>query len=90
MDASADMLRKAREKYLDISFRHADTITFQTKNKFDAVSSNAALYWMKEADKVAMSIYEALHLGGRFVAEFGGQSNVELIISSVANVLKGT
>lgn len=47
--------------------------TFRTTEPFDAVFSNAALHWMKNASKVAESVWLALRPGGRFAAEFGGR-----------------
>ena len=46
---------------------------------FDAVFTNAALHWMKDAAKVVEGVASALKPGGRFVGEFGGKGNVEMI-----------
>jgi trans-aconitate methyltransferase len=40
---------------------------------FDAVFSNAALHWMKDADAVIGRVARALSMG-RFVAEMGGST----------------
>jgi trans-aconitate methyltransferase len=90
MDASSEMLMKAMEKYPDIPFIHADATNFQMKEKFDAVFSNAALHWMKAADKVAKSVFDVLHPVGRFVAEFGGQGNVQVLVYGILDVLTET
>lgn len=87
MDASTQMVVKAREKYPSIPFIVGDGETFRTNEKYDAVFSNAALHWMKDAEKVVESIGLALHPGGRFVAEFGGEENVQTVIRGIEEVL---
>ena len=52
---------------------------FALKRRFDAVFTNAALHWMKDAEKVVQGVASALKPGGRFVGEFGGKGNVETI-----------
>ena len=46
------------------------------EREFDAVLSNAAMHWMKDAAAVVSGVARALKPGGRFVAEFGGGDNV--------------
>lgn len=87
IDLSSSMIEKAKQKYPELLFSIANAETFRTNELFDAVFSNAALHWMKKADKVAESIWLALRPGGRFVAEFGGKGNVETIIKGIADVL---
>ncbi|MGH7888134.1 MAG: SAM-dependent methyltransferase, partial [Candidatus Binatia bacterium] len=58
------------------------------KRKFDAVFTNAALHWMKQADKVVSGIASALKSRGRFVGEFGGQGNVENIRQALHSALR--
>jgi trans-aconitate methyltransferase len=87
IDFSGEMLERAREKYPQISFIVEDGETFRTNEKYDAVFSNAALHWMKQAAKVVESVKLALHPGGRFVAEFGGQGNVQTVIRGITEVL---
>lgn len=88
MDASQEMITTALEKYPSISFVVADGETFLTEEKFHAVFSNAALHWMKNAEKVVQSIERALLPKGRFVAEFGGKGNIDAIIQGITNVLQ--
>ncbi|WP_028551191.1 class I SAM-dependent methyltransferase [Paenibacillus sp. UNC451MF] len=88
MDSSQDMVNQARDKYPELQFDAADAHTFRVPEKFDAVFSNAALHWMKRPEQVIDSVGQALHKGGRFVAEFGGSGNVERIYRAIAEVLK--
>ena len=90
MDASAGMIAQARSKYPAIPFYTGNGETFRAAAPYDAVFSNAALHWMKEADKVAESIAKALRPGGRFVAELGGKGNIQTLIKGIHDVLLKT
>ncbi|MEH7234610.1 class I SAM-dependent methyltransferase [Bacillus sp. JJ1562] len=87
IDASSEMITMAREKYPSIPFIVGNGETFRTTGTYDAVFSNAALHWMKNAEKVVESIQGALRPGGRLVAEFGGKGNVQTVISGISEVL---
>lgn len=86
-DFSEEMIEKARKKFPQIPFIVEDGETFRTNEKYDAIFSNAALHWMKQAAKVVESVEQALHPGGRFVAEFGGKGNVQTVIRGITEVL---
>ncbi|SDW12978.1 Trans-aconitate methyltransferase [Marininema mesophilum] len=86
-DFSEEMIEKARVKYPEIPFIVENGETFRTNEKVDAVFSNAALHWMKQAANVIESVRLALQPGGRFVAEFGGQGNVQTVIQGITEVL---
>lgn len=83
VDASEDMLRRARDKWSaafpDIRFEKADILDLSRYSGFNAAFSNATLHWIKEAEQAAKQIAGVLKPGGRFVAEFGGYRNVEQI-----------
>ncbi|MNW52098.1 Trans-aconitate 2-methyltransferase [compost metagenome] len=87
LDFSAQMIEQARCKYPDLDFEVGNGEQFQLKEPVDAVFSNAALHWMKDAEGVVKSVWNALRPGGRFVAEFGGKGNVETIVSFINQVL---
>ncbi len=56
LDASASMIAQARQNYPKLRFTLADARSFVCNEPFDAVFSNAALHWIKEAgDVVARS-----------------------------------
>lgn len=88
MDASSDMIEHARKKFPSIEFWEADGQQFTTEKLFDAVFSNAALHWMRNSRNVVDCVWHALKPGGRFVAEFGGRGNVEVIVNAIEEVLK--
>ncbi|WP_394841720.1 methyltransferase domain-containing protein [Pendulispora brunnea] len=83
VDASPDMIARARAKYTDADLRVADARSLGFEGEFDAVVSNAALHWVHEADAAAQSIAAALKAGGRFVAELGGAGNVAILVAGV-------
>jgi trans-aconitate methyltransferase len=74
IDSSPSMVRAARERGVDARLLDAGSLAFVSC--FDAVFSNAALHWMKDADAVINGVARALKPGGRFVAEMGGCGNV--------------
>src|SRR5437763_16722548 len=55
--------------------------------EFNAVFSNAALQWVREADAAAAAIAHALKPGGRFVAEFGGKGNIQALAEAIFRAL---
>ncbi len=75
LDASAAQVAAARARGLDSRIDDAARLAFESE--FDAVFSNAALHWVRDADGVIAGVHRALRPGGRFVAEFGGAGNVE-------------
>jgi len=83
LDISPEMVERARAKYPDLVFYHADGMGWQAEVAYDAVFSNAALHWMRDPDSAARSMLSGLREGGRFVAEFGGHGNVGTIVAAV-------
>ena len=65
----------------------ADGQCFFLKRTFDAVFSNAALHWMKQAENVVVSVARCLKSAGRFVGEFGGEGNVAIIRTALHEAL---
>lgn len=87
MDLSASMIEQAQKKYPDIHFIVSNAENFTFEEPFDAVFSNAALHWMKNAENVLTCVWNSLNKNGRFVVEFGGKGNVETIIKAISEVL---
>jgi trans-aconitate methyltransferase len=86
VDTSDDLLRAAAARGLDV--RHMDGQALAFAQDFDAVFSNAALHWMRDAPAVVEGVWRALKPGGRFVAEFGGHGNVAAIVTAIRAVAK--
>lgn len=85
VDASAEQIAAARARGLDARVMNGEALTFV--GGFDAVFSNAALHWMKQADAVIDGVWRALEPGGRFVAEMGGAGNVAAIMAALVTAL---
>jgi trans-aconitate methyltransferase len=77
VDSSPEQIAAARRAGLDARVGDAARLAFE--HEFDAVFSNAALHWVKDADGVIAGVARALRPGGRFVAEMGGAGNVERV-----------
>jgi len=88
IDASPDMIKKARDTFHNVDFFVADGADFHFDDQFDAVFSNATLHWIKKADAAIKCVYNALKPGGRFVAEMGGKGNVQHLIAATRQVLR--
>jgi trans-aconitate methyltransferase len=86
VDASPDFIKSAQTLGLDARLMDGQALGFDAE--FDAVFSNAALHWMKEKQKVVDGVWRALRPGGRFVAEMGGQGNVDQIEAATRLALK--
>ena len=86
-DNSPDMLADARKNFPDLTFVLADAASFDFPEPFDAVFSNAALHWVKNAEGAVSSIARALRPGGRFIAEFGGKGNIASVQAALRVVL---
>ena len=86
IDSSPEMISQAQSNYPTLRFEVADATRFRTTELFDAVFSNAALHWIKDAGGAAAAIAAALKRGGRFVAEFGGKGNVHTFVEALAAV----
>lgn len=74
VDASAEMVRIARDRGLDARVLDGERLNFDAE--FDATFSNAALHWMPDLPAVLGGVRAALKPGGRFVGEFAGAGNI--------------
>lgn len=86
VDASAEQIAAARRRGLDARVVDGESLPFD--GEFDAVFSNAALHWMKQADAVIAGVKRALRPGGRFVGEFGGAGNVARVEAGIEAALR--
>ena len=84
VDASPEMVKAAAARGVDAHLVDARNLPF--RGEFDAVFSNAVLHWVADADAVLAGVARALRPGGRFVAEFGGHTNVAAIAVAIRAV----
>jgi len=80
LDLSPSMLEQARLACPRGEFIEGDLLEFRTSEPFDGIFSNAALHWIKPADRAAQRMFDALKPGGRLVAELGGTGNVASLV----------
>jgi SAM-dependent methyltransferase len=85
VDLSSDFVRSARKLGLTVVEMSASHMDFGPR--FDAAFSNAALHWMKDADRVIERIARSLRPGGRFVAEMGGRGCVKTLLTALIEEL---
>jgi trans-aconitate methyltransferase len=80
VDASSSMLTAARQRNLNVEQHDATALPYY--QQFNAAFSNAALHWITGVtghQALLAGVHRALHPGGRFVAEMGGQGNIAAI-----------
>jgi len=85
VDSSPELVAAARRSGLEVI--ESDAAAMEFESEFDAVFSNAALHWMKDADAVIARVARALRPGGRFVAEMGGRGCVASIQTALVEEL---
>lgn len=79
IDASPDMLAKAKELHPDLDFVRADACDFALEKKADAIFSNAVFHWIENQDKLVENIAANLKSGGELVFEFGGKGCADTV-----------
>jgi len=85
IDASPEQIAACRARGIEAQVMDGARLAFAAE--FDAVFSNAALHWIKDADAVIDGVWRALRPGGRFVAECGGEGNVASVRSALVAAL---
>jgi trans-aconitate 2-methyltransferase len=87
VDASADMIAKARERLgPDADLRVVDLAELALDEQVDAVFSNAVFHWVPDHDNLFARIYDTLEPGGRLVAQCGGKGNVAALVRVIVEV----
>lgn len=92
VDLSPGMLETARE-HLDHDFRgqveyvQTDLLDLTLRHAVDVVFSTATFHWVADHPRLFANLARALRPGGRLLAQFGGQGNVERGRSRAARIL---
>ncbi len=85
VDASSDMVRKARERLGDRAVVwQVDLTELELEAPVDAVFSTAVFHWIADHERLFDRLHMALAPGGRLAAQCGGKRNV----ASLARVLR--
>jgi trans-aconitate methyltransferase len=85
VDSSTPQVEAARRLGLNAHVMKAEELPY--REEFDAIFSNAALHWIKQADAVIAGVYRSLRPGGRFVAECGGHGCINKIRTALVRAL---
>lgn len=84
VDASQDMVDKAKEGFGDIEFKVCDALDLPFENEFDVVFSNAVFHWISDHDALLKNIHKSLKPQGVLVCEFGASGNIAAIENAFA------
>jgi trans-aconitate methyltransferase len=88
IDASEQMIDKAKAQFPNITFLVKDATDFSFNEPFDAAFSNATLHWINDQLKALKCVYNSLKEGGRFVFEMGGKHNIKSIHTAVKKAME--
>ncbi len=84
VDLSPEMISACKIKGIEAYVGSVSELPYH--DSFDAVFSNATLHWVKDANSAVKSIATSLKSGARFVCEFGGEGNVQAVVSAMQQV----
>lgn len=88
MDASPEMIAKARELYPEMDFRVMDACRMPWNNWFDIVFSNAVFHWIPDQGTLLNKVCRVLKPQGRLICEFGAHRNVLRIREAFQGALR--
>lgn len=86
LDSSPRLVAAARKLGLHVVESDACKMDFHAE--FDAVFSNGALHWMKNAEIVLGRVAKALRPKGRFVAAMSGQNSIKPLLEELIGELE--
>ncbi|MAZ28388.1 MAG: SAM-dependent methyltransferase [Cytophagaceae bacterium] len=87
LDASAEMIEDAKQRYPQIDFHVMDASSFKFDKPFDKIFSNAALHWVLDAKGAVRCMADHLKQNGKLVLEMGAKGNVQSIVAALREVL---
>ena len=76
LDASPEMIGKARQLYPGMDFRVLDACLMPWNNWFDVIFSNAAFHWIPDHGALLKAVSRALKPQGKLICEFGAHRNI--------------
>ena len=86
-DASADMVRLARERLGDRAMVwQQDALEIDLDLTVDAIVSTAVLHWVTDHDRLWAGLARALRPGGRLEVQCGGEGNIARVREVIAKV----
>ena len=98
VDASASMIAAARERLAglardadghgaQVEVRRADLLELALEEPVDAILSTATFHWIADHQRLFARMRAALRPGGRFVAQCGGEGNIDGLRARAREVL---
>jgi trans-aconitate 2-methyltransferase len=88
IDESPSMIDAARERLgPDADLRVGDLLELDLGEPVDAILSTATFHWIADHDRLFARLHRALALGGRLVAQCGGETNIDILRGKANEVL---
>ena len=93
VDASPSMAVAARERLAEAiaqgraQVREADLVELELEQPVDAILSTATFHWIADHERLFERMRAALRPGGRFVAQCGGEGNIDALRAHARDVL---
>jgi trans-aconitate 2-methyltransferase len=88
IDESPSMIDAARERLgPDADLRVGDLLELDLGEPVDAILSTATFHWIADHDRLFGRLHRALALGGRLVAQCGGETNIDILRGKANEVL---
>ncbi|WP_300765907.1 class I SAM-dependent methyltransferase [uncultured Bifidobacterium sp.] len=88
VDASAEMVVRARREHPGVEFRVADALDLPYDGDFDVVFSNAVFHWIPDHPRLLSTVRRALRPGGRLVCEFGAKGNIARVDAAMGRAMR--
>lgn len=87
VDAAPSMVEEAKQALGDrATVFQSDLQELKVSQPVDAVFSNAVFHWVPDHDLLFQHLFDALKPGGRFVAQCGGEGNIDQLRTLAAEV----
>ena len=88
IDASIDMIDKAKILYPKIEFDVMDACSLPWNEYFDVVFSNAVFHFIQSQEKLLDSVHKSLVKNGLLACEFGASGNICDLLGEVEKACK--
>lgn len=84
VDGDAAMVEQARATLpSSVPVLHQDLLSLEVPEPVDVVFSCAVFHWITDHDALFAKLHAALRLGGRLVAQCGGEGNIAKVIDAL-------
>jgi trans-aconitate 2-methyltransferase len=87
IDASESMVEAARRRLPEADVRVMDALELELAEPADAILSTATFHWIADHERLFARMHAALRPGGRFLAQCGGEGNIDVLRGHADDVL---